>query len=118
MASSGSKISSRPRRGTEGTSPNSLHYNGKDSTAHTLADCQFAMSTDSNSSMRRIINHKLESRTTFLVLEDVPNQRSHCRATYYLPWQLTGRPHILSLMRFNLKDFLGRHYSKAIMLPT
>jgi len=69
------------------------------------------------SSTREVIEDELESGTSFLVLEDVPNKRSHCRAVDCLPWQLTGRPNIVSYFRFNLKDFTGRHYGKAKALP-
>jgi len=69
------------------------------------------------SSIREVIKDELELGTSFLVLKDVPNKRSHYWAIDYLPWQLTSRPNIVFYFCFNLKDFIGRHYSKAKALP-
>lgn len=85
-------------------------------TRYLLADHQFAIDIDLDFSKRGLIIYKLESRTTFLVLQYVPEQRSHCRAVCCLPRQSTGRPNIMSYVRLNIKDFWGQHYSKVTTL--
>lgn len=72
-----------------------------------------AMATTSDAVTRRNIEGDLGSETMFLILEDVPNHRSHCRDPGCVSRQLTGRPNIKSLFRFNLKDVSGLHYGQS-----
>jgi hypothetical protein len=62
---------------------------------------------NSNALTRRNIERDLESETTFLILEDVPNQTSHGRDPDCVSRLLTGKSDIKSLFRCNLKDGSG-----------